>query len=146
MYPKIIFSTDSTSWRKKNNLSRKKTPEKSQISFLGILSGAVKNRFHTFFPSFLFFDLAQPNTSASSMLIISNMEREGKRETHKCRHTPGRAAESEVKEAQGRGLRALIHHLITSAVCVRSCVFLLLLLRKLTVYLRARLLHIYASV
>lgn len=78
------------------------------------------------------------------MLIICNMERE--KHTSVDTHWADRAAESEVKEAQGRGLRALIHHLITSAVCVRSCVFLPLLLRKLTVYLRARLLHIYASV
>lgn len=31
-----------------------------------------------------------------------------------------RPVESEVKEALDRGLKALIHHLITSAVCVCS--------------------------
>lgn len=36
------------------------------------------------------------------------------------RHTL-RPVESEVKEALNRGLRALIHHLITSAVCM--CVY-----------------------
>lgn len=33
-----------------------------------------------------------------------------------------RPVESEVKEALDRGLKALIHHLITSAVCMCVCV------------------------
>lgn len=45
------------------------------------------------------------------------------------------AVESEVKEALTGGLRALVHHLITSASCLaavfsRCCVFSLLLLPK----------------
>lgn len=51
-------------------------------------------------------------------IIIERQKKKG-REMH-TESWKERPVESEVKEALDRGLKALIHHLITSAVCVCS--------------------------
>lgn len=54
-------------------------------------------------------------------------------------HWAGRAVESEVKEAPTGGLRALVHHLITSASCLAAVLSRCCRYQKLTAYLFARL-------
>lgn len=88
LYPKIISSTDSTSWQgRKKNIKENTETEVTSLSpnyFSVILRFQPKVNF------LLLLDLGQPNTPALSWLIPSNAEKEER--TEKQTHTDTRLA------------------------------------------------------
>lgn len=86
----------------------------------------VKSSFHpSSLPRLIWYNQTHQLWALQSYL--NNAERRGDRQENRETHTQThiwaeRPAESEVEEALDGGLRALIHHLITSAVCMCVCV------------------------
>ena len=143
MFPTVILKTFSRQiyrlgGRKKTNKTKQnKTQRQSHFYFVSnpLISNTQTNC-QKQLPSFLCAssDLVFLNTSALSTPIISdrNTERKSRETAERQKQritqtwTPScteRPVESDVKEALDLGLRALIHHLITSAVCACVCIF-----------------------
>lgn len=140
MFPTVIlkniFSTDLSSWWKKTN----KTKHRDKVIFISSVilwfqthKQTVKSSFHLpFVLCLIWYSYTHLLWALQSYLIETLSESRGEdwktEESQKQRNTQTwtpscteRPVESDVKEALDLGLRALIHHLITSAVCACVC-------------------------